>query len=470
MSELWARRDFRRLLVGQAVSGFGDWMGTIAFMAFALAISGSPLAVGIVLVLRLLPAVLAGPLAVRLVERMDRKRTMMAMDLARAVVAAAVPLIATLWWLYFCAFVLELLGVAFLPARDSSVPDLAGKENIELANGLVLASSYGTIPLGAAAFAAVSVPLAGVHGIGRGGLAFVFLADAATFVASFLAIRGIRSVGRQSVVGTPVRRDATERQRAGAHHLAEALKIPLVRVVAPLALAVSLGLGALFSLGIVFVRSDLHADDASFSFLVALFGVGAGIGLLLLKLVGQRKMAFVRTCIFGQGVVIALMSLSPTIWLAYVGAVVFALFTSASLSTAMGILQQALSGVERVEAFAVFHVVVRAGLAVAAVGAGVAADVVGGVHWPLVGTLPATRLVLGGSGAAVAFIAVAFRQRFVAGQATADRRRRVLAPGSEADAAGGRELPDPRVVDQAGFGIADPCATKACGPEPWPGP
>jgi len=62
------RRGFRDLLIGQGVSALGDWMGTVAFMALALKLTGSPTAVGGILTLRLLPAALGGPLATRAVR------------------------------------------------------------------------------------------------------------------------------------------------------------------------------------------------------------------------------------------------------------------------------------------------------------------------------------------------------------------------------------------------------------------
>jgi MFS family permease len=90
VAALLRRRGFRDLLIGQTVSGLGDWMGTVAFMALALELTDSPTAVGGVLVLRLLPAALGGPLAARAVRRWDRRRTMLAMDVTRAVIIAAV--------------------------------------------------------------------------------------------------------------------------------------------------------------------------------------------------------------------------------------------------------------------------------------------------------------------------------------------------------------------------------------------
>ncbi len=180
---LWAKRGFRNLLLGQTASGLGDWMATVALMTVVLDITGSSTAVGGVLVLRLAPTAIAGPLATRLSRDWDRKRTMLAMDAARIGVLLALPLIHTLWWVYTWAFLLEVAGLVFLPARDSSVATLADGEDLPLANGLVLGSSYGTIPLGAGAFAAV-------HAL-TGSSTIAFWIDAATFAVSFLMILSI---------------------------------------------------------------------------------------------------------------------------------------------------------------------------------------------------------------------------------------------------------------------------------------
>ena len=84
MKTLLGRRAFRDLFVGQAVSALGDWMVTVALMALVLKLTRSSTAVGGVLVLRLVPAAIAGPLAARAAARWDRRRTMVSMDVVRA--------------------------------------------------------------------------------------------------------------------------------------------------------------------------------------------------------------------------------------------------------------------------------------------------------------------------------------------------------------------------------------------------
>jgi len=393
------RPGYRDLLVGQGVSALGDWMGTVAFMALVLKITGSPAAVGGILALRLLPAAVGGPLAARAAHRWDRRRTMLTMDATRAGMVALVPLVRGLWWIYLWAFLLEVASIVFLPARDASIPDLVEDDQLPVANGLVLGSSYGSIPLGAALFALVAA-LPGADLAGRP-LALVFWIDAATFVASFMLISRIHELAPPSHT-VPAPEEETS--------FLKAFRIPLVRAVMPAAASVALGLGALFSLGIVFVRDVLGASDAEFGLLIALFGVGAAAGLAVLQRhQGGNLLLRTRAGVLGIGVIVATFSLSPWLWFAYLGAVAFGAAAAYTLASGMGAIQSSLDGPRRVLAFAAFHVVIRVGLALAAIGAGLAGDLVAEVNWPLVGHLEPSRLVLLCSGLLVLASALVVR-------------------------------------------------------------
>jgi predicted MFS family arabinose efflux permease len=387
-------RPFRDLLVGQAVSSLGDWMGTVALMALVLEITDSATAVGGVLVLRLAPTVLAGPLAARLTRRWSRRRTMLAMDAVRVPAVAILPWVTHLWWIYIWAFVVELAGMVFLPARDASIPDLIDDEDdLAVANGLVLGTSYGMIPFGAGLFALVSA-LAGAASTVEAARV-VFLIDALTFVVSYLAIARLPELG----IAPGVADDAGGRFR-------DALRLPIVRRLAPVAAVVAFGLGALFSIGIVWVNEVLDATDTEFGLLVACFGVGAAGGLLILRQLDRRDLALVRTLLILLGAVVATMSQAPTIGLALLGALGFGGLCAMVLATSMELLQHHLGDRDRLLGFAVFHVVIRAGLALAAMGAGIASDVLDGVSWPLLGRLDSSQVVLLSSGLLVVVVAI----------------------------------------------------------------
>jgi dTMP kinase len=387
------------------VSALGDWMGTIAFMALVLRESGSSTAVGGILALRLLPAALAGPLAARAAQRWDRRHTMVTMDLVRAGMVAVVPFVGALWWIYLWAFMLEVCSLVFLPARDASIPDLIGDEDLPLANGLVLGSSYGTIPLGAAAFALVAA-LPGRDAFGWT-FALVFWLDAVTFLVSgamisrLTELNAMRPRGDDGVSATFAGERALESPEAEVH-FRDAFALPLVRAVMPATVAVATGLGALFSLGIVFVRDVLGASDAQFGALIAMFGVGAGLGLWMLQ--ARREVNQLRATqvgVFALGAIVGGFSLAPALWLAYLGAVAFGAAAAWTLASGMGALQSQLDGRARVLAFTAFHVVIRSALALAAIAAGAAGELAGDVQWPVVGTLEPSRLVLLCSGVLV---------------------------------------------------------------------
>jgi dTMP kinase len=398
---------FRTLLAGQTISALGDWMATFAFMALVYQQSGSSTAVGGILAVRLLPAALGGPLAARAASRWDRRKTMVAMDVSRAAMVALVPFVRGLWWIYLWAFMIEVGSLVFLPARDASIPDLVDEHDLPLANGLVLGSSYGTIPLGAAAFSIVAA-LPGNSLFDRT-LALAFWLDAATFVVSALFLARLTNLAGGLARSSDRTVDVAEQ---GTVRFRDAFAIPLVRSVMPATIAVSMGLGALFSLGIVFVRKVLGASNAEFGVLVVLFGVGAAVGLgLLQSRKGLDQLLATRLGVATLGLVVAAFSLAPAVQFAFLGAVAFGAGAAWTLASGMGTLQSSLDGQLRVVAFAAFHTTIRFGLALTAIGAGVAAQLVGKVRWPVVGTLEPSRLVLLCSGILVFLSAAHVRAR-----------------------------------------------------------
>ena len=142
-------------------------------------------------------------------------------------------------------------------------------------------------------------------------------------------------------------------------------------VMTPVA-AIVLALGSLFSLGVVYVREILDASDTQFGLLIALFGIGAAIGLGALQLArGHDDITNIRHGVIVQGATIGVMSLANGIAFAFVGAIAFGAATAFVLASGMSVLQSMLEGHDRVLAFTAFHVVIRTGLSLSAIGAGV---------------------------------------------------------------------------------------------------
>jgi len=387
VGRLLRTRDFRRLLGAQAVSGLGDWMATVALMALIFEMTGSAVAVGAMLAIRLGPGAIAGPLAAQAARRWDRRKTMLAMDLVRSGVVVAIPMVRNVGWVLVWVFVLESATLIYLPARDALVPDLVERRDLRLANGLVLGAQYGGLPVGAGLFAAIVAVAAGSTGLTPGGrLGVVFLVDAATFLGSFVLVRSIRS--------SDVRTGGAE----STARFRDAISIPLVRSALIPVAAVAAGLGAVFSVGIVFVQETLGAGDTEFALLIILFGAGALVGLGLVHLVAsENPFRDVRIGVLTLGVILALMGMSPSVSATLLGAVAFGAAAVASIVSAVSGLQLAMPEEQRVLAFTAFHIAVRVALGIGAVTAGGVADLL-----VTLGLTEPVRLVLGGAGVAVA--------------------------------------------------------------------
>ncbi len=389
---------FRRLLVGQGASALGDWMGTFALMALVDHLSDSAAAVGGILAFRLIPAALGGTLAAKLVNRWDRRRTMITMDLLRAGMIAVVPFVQELWWVYLWAFALEAPSVVFLASRDSSVPDLVDESDLPLANAAMMGSSYGNIPIGAGLFAAFAALPLDDGWLGSHPYALVFWIDALTFgVSAFFIARALGGLQSRepSPQALPDRAAISDSEISiSPSRLRDAWSVPLVRRVLPATAAAAVGLGALFSLGIKLVQEELEASDIEYGVLIVLFGAGAGIGLALTHRSRHVDLlVLTRRGALTMGALVALMSQSPTVWLTFLGAAGFGAGATVALTSGMSALQARIPmEEERVLAFSAFHVVIRIGLGVAALGAGAIGD---GLNED---GLPGTRSVLLASG------------------------------------------------------------------------
>src|SRR5512146_2172568 len=100
-SGLWQHPDFLRLWSGQTISVFGSMVGGTAMTFTAiLVLQATPLQMGILNVMQLVPAVLAGLFAGAWVDRLRRRPLLIGADMGRALVLATIPLAAWLGMLH----------------------------------------------------------------------------------------------------------------------------------------------------------------------------------------------------------------------------------------------------------------------------------------------------------------------------------------------------------------------------------
>jgi dTMP kinase len=155
-------RPFRRLWLVLGAASFGDWIGLLAIALFASSqVSGSAAqgaVFGGTIAVRLLPALLLGPIAGVIADRFDRRYTMVITDLIRFVFYASIPIVpllgaspaVTVTWATIATFVGETMTLIWIPAKEAAVPNLIPRSRIEISNQLTLVTTYGITPVLAA--------------------------------------------------------------------------------------------------------------------------------------------------------------------------------------------------------------------------------------------------------------------------------------------------------------------------------
>ncbi|HEV2685237.1 MAG TPA: MFS transporter, partial [Actinomycetota bacterium] len=388
-------RDFRRLFWGQAASALGDWVGTLAFISAAQRLQPhQPAAVAIVLILQLIPAFFATPIGGVLSDRWDRKKIMVSADIIRFGLILLVPFFPNIGVLYAIAFAQACFSLVFLPARDASVPNIVQDHHLEAANALVMASSYGGIPISGPIFALLAwtgthfpLEFGSRHFFMGHPEAFAFFFDAVTFLVSAAFIQRM-ALGRSQFADENGAEGFFTSVKEGVTYIGNR---PLLRGLAYSCAVAMLGGGVLFALGVGYVHQTLKGGDVEFGFLMGIFGAGMLGGFLIsqFKPPGGVKW-MVRIALLTMGSVLIVMGIFPVIWIAYGLASVFGASFSTAVIVAMSAVQGRSDDAHRGRVMAVVHMLFRIALSVGALAAAGIASAVpnGGLHLPILGFHP----------------------------------------------------------------------------------
>ena len=161
---------FRKLWRAMAFSSFGDWLGLLASTALAQQLAGGDyakanFAIAGVFIVRLLPAVILGPIAGVIADRFDRRKLMVTCDFLRFALYLSIPIVGNYFWLYTATILVEIVTLFWSPAKEASVPNLVPKTKLESANQVSLLASYGTAPIAALVFSILALFSGAVNSI-----------------------------------------------------------------------------------------------------------------------------------------------------------------------------------------------------------------------------------------------------------------------------------------------------------------
>ena len=261
-SVLRTNRNFRLLYIGQAISQLGDWFNSVAVFALLLDLTGSATAVAWMMIVQFLPMAIVGPLAGVVVDRVDRKRLMIAADLFRGVMILGLLLVRhreQVWIAYVVTAVCVSAQAFFEPARTATIPNVTSADELMPANALSSATWSAMLAIGASIGGLVTA---------LSGRNVAFILNAGSFFASALFI----SRTRFNSTPPPSDRPAGFATMTGIPDLLEGLR---------------------------YVRSRSHV--AALMFVKAGWGLAGGV-LLLLTIFGQRIFPVGTTSAGGIGI------------------------------------------------------------------------------------------------------------------------------------------------------------------------
>jgi len=332
-------RPFFTIWTGQAFSLLGSALVQFALVWWLTQTTGSATVLALASMMAMLPQVLISPLAGALVDRWNRRQTMIVADgliaLSAMVLAALYALGRVQTWHVYVAILLRAAGGAFhWPAMQASTSLMVPEKHLSRVAGLNQALQ---------GLAAIVAPPLGAVLLDVLPVQAVLAIDVATAALAILALVLVR-------VPQPARAMAAEGAPASViADLREGLRFlrgwPGMLIVIAIAMAVNLLLHPALALQPLLVKDHFNGGALELAWLQSAFGIGFVAGGLTLGAWGGFKRR-VLTGILGlvlSGLGFALVGLAPAnaLWLA-VGAMFLAGFMNVIVNGSMYAMLQAL--------------------------------------------------------------------------------------------------------------------------------
>ncbi len=318
-------RSFRIVWMGETVSMLGDQFYLVALPWLALALTGSSLALGLVLMAAAIPRAALMLVGGAVSDRYDPRKIMIA---SSAVRAALVAVLATLvwtdavqmWHLYLLGAGFGAADAFYQPAALALVPRLVPEDRLEASNALVMGSMAVTGMIGPA--------IAGVA-IAATGSALGFGIDAITFIFAAVTLLLIRRPLPAATHQTTT--DGTF--GAITAGLRYAMADAQIRTVLLAVTVINLAVVGPFFVGLPVLVDSFDAGPLAYGIVLSAFGGAALVAAVAAGTLGARARMSIVVPATAAGLAFGmiLIGLAPNVWATAVAAV--------PLGAGVGVLQ-----------------------------------------------------------------------------------------------------------------------------------
>lgn len=320
-------RSFRVVWIGESVSMLGDQFYLIALPWLTLELTGSTLALGLVLMAAAIPRALLMLVGGAVSDRVAPQRVMLISSAARAVLVGSLALLVwtdavELWHLYLLGAAFGAADAFFQPAALALIPHVVKEERLEASNALVTGSMAVTGMVGPA-LAGIAVAVAG-SAIGFG-------IDALTFA---FAVVTVASITHRGTSGSSERGAAAPGTLASiGQGLAYAFRDPQIRTVLLAVGVINFAVVGPFFVGLPALVEGFSGGPADYGIVLSAWGAAALGGALVAGSLGQRIpiSRLVPGTAAAMAVGLVLVAAAPNAWSAAIAAT--------PLGAAVGMLQ-----------------------------------------------------------------------------------------------------------------------------------
>jgi MFS family permease len=265
-------RNFQLFFFGQIVSLTGTWMQSVAQAWLVYRLTGSSVLLGLVHFAGQIPVFLISPVGGHVADRQNRHRVIVATQVLSMILALLLAWLTLagrirIWEVFVVATLLGTVNAFDIPARQSFLVEMVGKE--DMINAIALNSTV----FNAARLAGPAVAGILVSKIGEG---WCFFANGVSYVA---VIAGLLMMRVAPFRPTPAETSALRNIRDGFAYVVRTGPIRSLMIM----LAVLSFFGLPFTVLMpVFAEGILHQGARGFGFLMSALGLGATAGALLL--------------------------------------------------------------------------------------------------------------------------------------------------------------------------------------------
>lgn len=273
-------RNFRLFWIGQTISLIGSWMQTVAVGWTALELTNDPFMVGLVSAAGSFPILILSLPGGLVADRNEKLRVVRIAQALLLMEAAALWGLAatghlTIHWLLALSLFGGALAAFEIPARQSLMVELVGKEDLTQAIGLNSTGFNLARVLGPSVAAIV---------IARFGIAWTFGLNALSYLAVLIGL---------SMIVLPERR-AVSRQTGGSiaglreamHHVRDTPPLPMLLLIATMFSMLGIPVITLLP---VLARDVLGLDADGYGALMSALGLGAVTGALAIASTGGGR-------------------------------------------------------------------------------------------------------------------------------------------------------------------------------------